>query len=389
MAVSLLLLIGGTQAQDSTKKYVFIDVKVLPTSPVKNQANSSTCWSFSGIGQLESELLRIGADTTQLSEMWIVRHCYLDKAVKYVRLDGTSFVSPGGNTHDIYHVIRNYGIVPQEVYQGLNYGTKQHMHDELHSAIKGYMKAIADNPNEKLSTAWQSGLNGILDAYFGNVPEKFTYKGKEYTPESYTKSLGLNWNDYVSLTSFTHHPFYTQFALEIPDNWLWGMSYNVPMTDMEKVIDYSLENGYTVTWATDVSEKGFLYRKGFAIVPATNVEDISSSDMEHWLGITKEELAKMNKEINGPVPERKITQEMRQIAFDNKETTDDHGMLIVGIAKDLDGNKFYKVKNSWGTSNLYGGYLYVSPAFVLYKTTNLMVNKNGIPKEIRTKLNLN
>ncbi|MDL2230289.1 C1 family peptidase [Alistipes sp. OttesenSCG-928-L06] len=380
----------GVYAQEKVATYQFTDVKVLPVSPVKDQARSSTCWSFSGIAQVESELLRLHPkDTIILSDMWIVRHVYFDKAVKYLRLYGASELGPGGNAHDVYHVIKNYGIVPEEAYQGLNYGTNSHIHAELHDAIAGYMKAIAAKPNKtQISSAWKDGLNGILDAYLGKMPETFNYRGKEYTPESFAASLGLNWNDYVSVTSFTHHPFYKPFAVEVQDNWLWEPSYNVPMEDLERVLDHSIENGYTVIWSSDVSEPGFQYRKGFAVLPATNMNELSGSDMARWAGITPADLRKLNTEISGPVPERKVSQEERQIAFDNQQTTDDHGMEIVGIAKDQDGNKFYKVKNSWGLSNLYGGYFYVSPAFINYKTMSLMVHKNGIPKDLRDKLGL-
>ena len=384
-----LLFLNGIFAQPTHEPFRFTDVKILPASKVKDQTRSSTCWSFSGISQLESELLRIHPDHAPLlSEMWIVRHCYFDKAVKYMRLNGTNEIGPGGNTHDIYHVIKNYGIVPEEVYQGLNYGTEQHIHAELQAAVAAYMGAIVKNPNRTVSTAWQDGLNGILDAYLGEIPETFIYQGKQYTPESYAASLGLNWDDYVSITSFTHHPFYTSFAIEIPDNWLWGPSYNVPMEYFEQVIDYSIDHGYTVTWSSDVSETGFLFRNGFAVMPATKLDEMSGSDMARWTGLTADGLQSMTRTISGPVPERQVTQQERQLAFDNFQTTDDHGMVIVGTATDQQGNKFYKVKNSWGESNLYDGYFYVSPAFINYKTISLMVHKEGVPPELRMKLGL-
>lgn len=385
-----LLLLGAVHAKAQPNEFKFTDDRILEITPVKDQASSGTCWSFSGIAQLESELLRLHpADTIILSDMWIVRHTYMDKAVKYLQLYGTSSIGQGGNTHDIYNVIRHHGIVPEEVYTGLNYGTERHLHAELEAAVAAYMGAIAKKPNRSaISTAWQKGLDGILDAYLGEVPERFTYRGKEYTPQSFAASLGLDWSDYVSVTSFTHHPFYTSFAIEVPDNWLWGTSYNVPMECLEQIVDHSLAQGYTITWASDVSEPGFLYRKGFAVLPATKLSEIGGSDMARWTGLTEESLRGMTTAIDGPVPEWKVTQEDRQTAFDNQQTTDDHGMQIVGTAHDQNGNKFYKVKNSWGGSNLYSGYFYLSPAYLNYKTINMMVNKNGIPAALREKLGI-
>ncbi|MDR2936288.1 MAG: C1 family peptidase [Rikenellaceae bacterium] len=390
LTIAAVLLAGSLYAQTppESKPYVFTEIKTLATTPVKNQARSGTCWSFSGVGQIESDLLRTGRGEVILSDMWIVRCTYMDKAEKYVRMHGTVNFDAGGNTHDIFNVIRKYGIVPESVYPGLNYGTDQHTHNEVNAVLKAYLEAVIKNPNRTLSTAWAAGFNGILDAYFGKMPETFTYQGKSYSPESFAADLGLNWDDYISLASFTHHPFYERFALEIPDNWAWGLSYNIPLDDLSKILKNSIEQGYTATWSSDVSESGFQYALGFAILPATSAKEISGSDQARWTGISDADLWEMNAKVTGMMPEKQVTQELRQLYFDNYQTTDDHGMVIVGTATDPDGNLFYKVKNSWGVSNLYDGYFYVSPAFILCKTTNLMVNKAAIPADIKAKLGI-
>lgn len=391
LATAVLSVSAATKAKKqqtpkSDTAYVFTDIHLVPVTPIDNQSSSSTCWSFAGTGLLESEALRQGKDTLNLSEMWIVRHTYLDKAIKYARTHGASTFSPGGNTHDVMTILRNHGIVPQEAYEGLRYSRDSvHRHGELDAVLGNYMAAVVKAPNRTLSPVWMDGLNGILDAYLGKCPERFTYKGKTYTPRSFAAAMGLRADDFVSFTSFTHHPFYSRFAVEIPDNWAWETSANVPADELIAIIDTALAQGYAVNWSSDVSEKGFRYNEGFAIVPADKPEQVAGSDMAHWTGLTKEQLARMSNRITGPMPEKTVTQEMRQAAFDNYETTDDHGMVIVGSARDQWGNKFYKVKNSWGERGKYKGFFYVSEPFVRYKTINIMVNRAAVPDYIADK----
>ncbi|GAB1360524.1 C1 family peptidase [Porphyromonadaceae bacterium] len=365
------------QAQKDTA-YVFTTVKENKITPVKNQNRTGTCWSFSGIGFVESELLRMGKGEFDISEMFVVSHCYTDKAVKYVRMHGNTNYSQGGSFHDVLHVIKNYGMVPEEVMPGLNYGQDMHVHGELESSCIAFAKNIITNPNRELSTAWLSALNGIVDAYLGERPAKFTYKGKEYTPKSFAASTGFNPDDYVSVTSYTHHPFGTQFALEIPDNWIWGLSNNVPIDDMMAMIDRSIMNGYTVAWGSDVSERSF--SRDLATIPDVEAKENSGSDEDRWTGLSKREKEDMVFKQKGPVVEKVITQELRQKEFDNYKTTDDHGMLIYGIAKDQTGKKFYMVKNSWGAEGKYKGMFYASEAFVKLKTMNIVIHKDNFKK---------
>jgi len=388
--LSVILFLFSSLSINAQDGYQFTDIKRLADTPVKDQYRSGTCWSFSGIAFLEAEMLRMGKkDVPDLSEMFVVRNCYYDKGIKHVRLHGALNFGGGGAFHDVTYVLKNYGLVPEEAYTGLQYGEDNHVHGEIDELLKDYVEGVIKNKNKKLSTAWKTGFNGILDAYFGKQITKFTYKGKEYTPKSFTKEVtGLNADNYVTISSFTHHPFYEPFILEIPDNWLWGEAYNLPMQEMMKVIDNSLENGYTVAWATDVSEKGFSHRNGVAIVPGKDLKEMSDTERSKWEKLSKKEKNAALYSFDKPVEEKKITQEMRQEAFDNYQTTDDHGMLIIGTAKDQTGKKYYIIKNSWAASNQFGGYLYASEAFILYKTTNIMVNKNAIPKDIKKKLNL-
>lgn len=375
-------------AQEKNEGYVFTPVKECKITPVKNQSNSGTCWCFSSMGFLESELLRTGKGEYDLSEMFIVNHSYKDKAEKYVRLHGKMNYGQGGSFADVLLAWKQYGIVPEEVMKGLEYGTDHHAHSEMEALAGSFLKTIISNPNGKLTPVWKDAYAGIIDAYLGKLPETFTYNGKEYTPKSFSEELGLNMDDYVSLTSYTHHPFYTSFPLEIEDNWRWTNSYNLPINELMEVFDNAINNGYTIAWGSDVSEKGFT-RDGVATVPDIKAIETAGSDQDRWVGLSKSEKAEeIKKKTSQPCPELEITQEMRQEAYDNYQTTDDHGMQIFGIAKDQTGKKYYMVKNSWGEAGKYKGFWYASEAFVTYKTMNIVVHKDALPKDIRKKLNI-
>ncbi|NDV69365.1 aminopeptidase C [Dysgonomonas sp. 25] len=382
LAVSLFAVCGAF-----AQGYQFTVVKENPITPIKNQSNSGTCWSFSAVGFLESELIRMGKGEHDLSEMYIVRRNYKDQAEKYVRLSGHLNYAQGGSFADVIETLNEYGVMPEAAYKGLNYGEDMHVHGELEAVLSGYVKGVVENKNRKLTTAWKNGLDGILDAYFGAVPAEFTYQGKKYTPQAFAKSLGLKQEDFISISSFTHHPFYEPFAVEVPDNWRWALSYNLPIDEMMQVMDNAIENGYTIAWASDVSELGFT-RDGIAVIPDELAAENVGSDQAHWLGLSRnEKLNALRRRVTeGPVKEKDITQEMRQTAYDNYETTDDHGMQIYGIAKDQNGTKYYMVKNSWGEAGTYKGIWYASEAFVRYKTISFVINKGALPKDINKKL---
>ncbi|NDW13491.1 aminopeptidase [Bacteroides sp. 214] len=386
IAVTLCAFILGVNAQEKPKDgFEFTTVKELAITPIKNQNRSSTCWSFSGLALLESELLRMGKGEYDLAEMFVVHHTMLDRAERYVRLHGEGSFSPGGSSEDVVYCLKHYGIVPQEAMEGIMYGDTLPIHSEIDAVAGGYVNAIAKGRHAKLTPVWKNGLTAIYDTYLGACPEKFTYKGKEYTPKSFAASLGLNADDYVSLASFTHHPFYTQFAVEVPDNWRNGLSWNLPIDELIAVIDNAIAKGYTLMWAADVSEVGFS-RDGIAVAPNMENTELTGSDMARWTGLTP---ADKKKEATArPLPEREITQEIRQMAYDNWETTDDHGMLIYGIAKDQNGKEYYMVKNSWGTNNKYKGTWYASKAFTKYKTMNILLHKDAIPADVKKKLGI-
>ena len=356
---------------------------------MKDQNRSSTCWAFSTLGFLESEVLRTKGIELDLSEMYVVSKTMMDRATYCVRLYNEPHFAPGGSAYDVIYCMAHYGLVPQEAMPGIRYAWTKNdtlpVHGELDHVAAGYLKGLSGL--KRISPVWREGLQAIYDTYLGKCPETFEYAGKSYTPKSFVQYLGLKEDDYVSITSYTHHPFYERFALEVPDNWRMDQMYNVPMEDMMRIIDNALANGYTLAWGADVSEIGFT-RKGIGVVPdEDNGADLTGSDMAKWVGMSndkkKEELTKK------PLPEKTITQQMRQDAFDNWETTDDHGMQIFGTAQDQNGKRYYMVKNSWGTlKSDYKGIWYVSEAFVQYKTLDIMVHKNAVPKDLRKKTGL-
>ncbi len=377
LAVSSALAQRGP-APVKTADYEFTTVKENPVTSVKNQYRSGTCWCFSALSFLESEIIKAkGIKDTALypdfSEMYVVRRGYYDRAIKYVRLDGKLNMAAGSDFGDVLEVAKTYGLMYQSDYSGLQYGYDKPVQGELDAVLKGYVEAVVKNPNRKLTKVWPKGVNGILDAYMGEIPEEKIVK-----PES----LGINLDDYIGLTSYTHHPFYTAFAMEVEDNWRWSPSWNLPLDEFMAVIDNAVENGYTVAWGGDVSEVGFT-RDGLAILVDTEALATSGSDQERWVGKAEE---KPEQKIT--VKELIVTQELRQEMYDEKTSTDDHGMHLYGTAKDQNGNKYYLIKNSWGDTGAYHGMWYMSENFAKAKTLNIVVNKNAIPKPILKKLGI-
>ncbi len=395
IASILALACAGTiyaaadEAKPDSTGFTFTDVKLVKTTSVKDQNKSGTCWCFSGLSFFEDEILRKTGKEMDLSEMFVVRHCYDDKADKYVRTNGKINFSQGGSALDPMYVWRTYGIVPESAYTGLQYGEEKHSHYEMADVLTSYVNAVNRNASKRISTAWRKGFNGVLDAYLGEYPSTFTYEGKTYTPRSFAESLPINPDDYVALTSFTHHPYYTQFALELADNWLWEKYYNLPLDEFKAVVDNAIDNGYSLVWAADVSEGGFKWAKGYAVMPKEKTEaDMDGTELARWVKLSDKDREKQKYDINGPVEEITVTPESRQAMFDRQETTDDHGMVIVGKAVDQNGNKYYKVKNSWDTNQIYDGYFYVSEPYFLAKTIDIYLNKEAVPEPIRAKLGL-
>ena len=396
MTLALVAMLAtGAQAAEkkdsvNPNKPVFTTIKELPITSVKNQNRSGTCWAYSTLSFFESEILKKTGKTYDLSEMFVANKDYMDRAWLTVRMHGDSQFSQGGSAGDVLVILREKGIVPETAMAapGSLTGDSLANFNEFFSVMEPYVAAVSKSTAKKMSGQWAIGLQGILDAYLGKCPEEFTYEGKKYTPQSFAQSLGLNWNDYVSITSYTHHPFYTDFAVEVQDNWRWERSYNVPMDEMMRIIDNALANGYTIAWGGDVSSDGFT-RDGLGIaVDDKAAQSLAGSDQAKWTKMTAAKKKSVIDSLGVKAPEVVPTQELRQQEFDNWTLTDDHGMHIYGLAKDQNGKEYYMVKNSWGITGDYKGIWYMTKNFVAANTMDFLVNKNAIPKDIRKKLGI-
>ena len=379
------------EAAKDANKPVFTTIKENPITSMKDQNRSGTCWDYSTLSYFESEILKATGKTYDLCESFVANKTYMERAIQVVRYHGDCQFAQGGSAEDVLHTLKTHGIVPEGAmpFPGSLYGDSLNNFNEFFSLLEPYVSAIAKSSAKKISNQWKVGLQGILDAYLGQCPEKFTYEGKEYTPKTFMASLGINLDDYVSITSYTHHPFYTAFAVEVQDNWRFPLSYNLPMDEMMQIIDNAINEGYTVAWGGDVSEDGFT-RQGlaYAVDAKKTQQSLQGSDMARWLKMTATKKRDIIDSLGCKVPEIVPTQEMRQERFDNWELTDDHGMQIYGVAKDQNGKEYYMVKNSWGETGTYKGTWYMTKAFIAANTMDFLINKNVIPAEIRKKLGI-
>ena len=388
LAVFALNANAEEKKDENKNKPVFTTIKANPITSVKDQNRSGTCWAYSTLSFFEAEILKATGKTYDLCESFVANKDYMDRAVQVVRLHGDCQFAQGGSAYDVYHVLKNYGICPEDAmpFPGSLYGDSLNNFNEFFGQLEPYVAGIARSKANKISSQWKVGLQGILDAYLGQCPESFTYQGKKYTPKSFAASLGLNWDNYVSVTSYSHKPYYTQYAVEVQDNWRNPLSWNLPMEDMARIIENAIMNGYTVAWGGDVSEPGFT-RKGLAYFYDTKkMESLSGSDMARWLKMSPAKRTNLVDSLGCTVPELEPTAEQRQQRFDNWELTDDHGMLIYGIAKDQNGKEYYMVKNSWGETGDYKGTWYMTKNYIIANTMDYMVNNNAIPKDILKKI---
>ncbi|MBR6264637.1 MAG: aminopeptidase [Prevotella sp.] len=388
MALLATFAIGANAQEKVDNKPVFTTVKEIPITSIKDQNRSGTCWAYSTLSYFEAEILKATGKTYDLCESFVANKTYMDRATQVIRLHGDCQFSQGGSAYDVLYVLKHYGICPEDAmpFPGSLYGDSLNNFNEFFSLMSPYVDAIAKNKATKISNQWKPGLQGILNAYLGECPANFTFEGKSYTPETFVNSLGINLDDYVSITSFSHHPFYTQFAVEVQDNWRNPLSWNLPMEDMMRIIDNAIDKGYTVAWGGDVSEDGFT-RKGLGYaIDSKKAQSLTGSDMARWLKLTRTEKTSLLDSLGCKVPEITPTQERRQERYDNWELTDDHGMLIYGLAKDQNGKEYYLVKNSWGEAGDYKGIWYMTKTFVADNTMDYLVNINAIPKDILKKM---
>lgn len=365
----------NNKSENSKDSFLFTEVINIENTPIKSQGSSGTCWSYAANSFIESEMIRMGKEPVEISQIYTARNAYIEKGKNYVKMHGAITLGDGGALHDVINMYEKYGALPQTEYTGLNYGTTRNQFAEMAAMNEGLLEAVVKNPNGKLTPNWEKAYTAVIDTYLGEVPESFNYKGKKYTPQTFAKEVvGINPNDYVEISSLKEHPYYSQFVLMVPDNWSLDLVYNVKMNDLTDIIDNALKKGYSVGWAGDVSEKGFSWKNGVAYIPSKEYGDMTAEEKENI--------------FKGPQKEMEITEDMRQEAFDNYQTTDDHGMHIVGITKDQNGKEYYMIKNSWGATNDYQGYMYMSKNFVKYKTTAILLHKGGLPKGIAKKLNI-
>ena len=374
MKFAVVALLMGTattlfaqEKEEETPIYKFTETVNVKHTPVDNQGSSGTCWCFAGIGFVEAEIQRLYGKEFNLSEMYVVRNAWSEKVGKFVRMHGNSTLSQGGEVCDVLYMINKYGMMPEADYSGKVIGEDRHMHSEMNEVISGLAHAVIKNGNKKISPAYPKALQGVLDAYLGDVPENFTVDGKKYTPKSFAEAYPLDPANYVEICSFASEAYHKPCMVEIPDNWTWTPAYNMPLDELMQAVDYALEHGYTIGWAQDVSNPGFSRKEGVGIVP----ED--PKDPQLW------------KEI---VAEKKITDEDHQKAYDNWDAGDDHSMLVVGIAKDQNGNKYYKIKNSWGPAGPNEGYWYCSESYVRLYTIFFTLHKDALAKAMKKDLGI-
>jgi len=374
LSTFLVFAFQSINAQEEKKpKYQFEDIYNIETTSVKNQGSSGTCWNYSATSFMETEVLRQTGKSLDLAEMFTVFNTYMDKADRYVRMHGNLNFGQGGALHDVPAMFEKYGAVPQDVYEGLNYGTKINRHGELDAMLKAMLDVVVSNKNKKLTPNWKEAFKKVVEVYLGEFPAEFDFEGKKYTPKSFADDvLKINFNEYMQFTSFMHQPYLEKMHIMVPDNWLYGESYNLPLADLTTVVDHALKNGFSVAWATDWSEKGVSWKHGVVYVPEKDYKEMSKEEKEAM--------------FSGPAKDKIITPELRQEAYDNYTTSDDHGLHIVGLAKDQAGNEYYIVKNSWDNKNIYEGYIYVTKAYFNYKTISIMLHKDGVKKVIMNKL---